>query len=99
MRQNGLDLRAKDQRFIDHGVVERVNAELVTNQKQLALPPVIKGEGELPVEAVQEVDAVSFVKVNQDLDIRVGAKAMPLCQQLAAEFTIVVNLAVADERD
>ena len=72
---------------------------MISGQQQLLILAIVECEGELAVELVNEVDAVFFIMVGQDFDVAAGAKRVAFLYQRGAQLPVVVDLAVANNRD
>ena len=82
-------------------VVERLDAEVVAAQDELAVALAQVGDGERPhaVEARATGRAPLLVGVHDDLGVAGGAKGVAGGLELGAQLAVVVDLAVVDEPD
>ena len=94
-----LDLRRKHEPRAVARVEQRLDAEPVARHHERLPPLVPDGQREHPAQPLQTVDTTLFVQMNDDFDIAAGAEPMPSRFQLAAQFEMVVDLAVAHDRD
>ena len=58
---------------------------------------VVNDKGKLAIDLVKEIHPMLFVQVQQDFNIRVGAKAMALLDQYFFQLEIVEDLAIAHQ--
>ena len=94
-RQQRLHLRGEVQHVVDVRVVERLDAETVAREEQLAAALVPDSVGEHAAQPVEELDAPSPVGGEDDLGVAVGGEALPA--ELGAQLEIVVGLAVVGD--
>ena len=77
------------------GVIdERLLAQAVASEHEGPSPRVPDGNGEHPVEALDERGTVPLVEVDDDLGVRLRPERMPRPRQLIAQLFEVVDLAV-----
>ena len=95
--QDGLDLRAEEQRSVAVQVVERFDPVAVAGEMEPAASVVPQGKGEHAVEALDAPDAPLLVSVEEDLRIRAGPEFVAEPLQPTPQLTEVVDLAVVDE--
>src|SRR5208337_3007584 len=78
-------------------VVQRLLAQAVARQDQLALGLVVDGEGKHAAQFLDAVGAHFFVEMNDDFGIGVGVEAVAAVFELRAKFGKVVDLAVVND--
>src|SRR5262249_14084206 len=98
-RQDGFDLRPKEQAPVLQRVVERFDAKPVPPQQQALATLVVQRESEHPPEFMDTVCSEVLVEVNDDLGIRVGVEAVPPALEFRTKPREVVNLTVEDHPD
>jgi hypothetical protein len=92
--QERLDLRAEDQAAILLCVVERLDAQPITDQPQPSLAPVPHREREHAVETRQRGRPPLLPRVRDHLRVGARHEHVPTRQQVAADVVEVVDLAV-----
>src|SRR5215510_1920008 len=70
---------------------------MISGQKESVLVTVVNRESELAVNLVEEVDIMLLVQMQQDFNVRLGPKSMPLLDQYFFQFEIVENPAIAHQ--
>ncbi len=93
-RQQGLDLRSKEELPVQACIVERPDPETITRQKQPLPWSVPNREGPLAVEPFYTTLPFLLVQTEQDFRIRTRYEPMPLRNQFVAEFNVVKNLPI-----
>ena len=99
MLQYALDLRRVAQIIVYHGVVQRLDAEVVARQKDRLVILVVDSEGEHTAQHGQHILAPLLKTVYQHLAVSVGSKGMSLRLKLFSELLIVIDLAVEGEHE
>ena len=94
-----LDLATEVQGPIEHRIEERLLAQAIARQQQLAPALIVDGEREHPLQAPDGVGSPLFVGVNDRLGVRGGPEAMAARLELLPELAVVVDLAVEDDPD
>src|SRR5262249_49358083 len=97
--EDRLRLRGEHQARRRDGVVERLLAHAVACEHEALGAGVPQGQPEHALEGINEVEAALLVEMGNDLGVAAGAKAMAGAQEVFAERTVVVDLAVADDLD
>src|SRR5690348_7744911 len=97
MRQQRLQLGREGECLPVAPIVERLHAEPVAREQQLATPPIPEREGEHPVQPLQTRAAPLLVRVQDDLAIAARAKVMSGPLQCWRQLAKVVDLAVEDK--
>src|SRR5262245_23555668 len=97
MFEDDLDFRSEDEQAVNNRVVKRVDAEMIACQKEPSVLAVVNEKGKLAIDLVKEIQPMLFVQVQQDFNIRVGAKAMALLDQYFFQLEIVEDLAIAHQ--
>ncbi len=95
--QDGLDLAGEDELPTGEGVVQRLHADAVAGQKQLALALVPDGQGKHAAQPGKHRRAFLAVQVDNHLCIGVAAKSDAFRLQHRAMVGIVVHLAVVGD--
>ncbi|CRR58565.1 hypothetical protein PAERUG_P45_London_17_VIM_2_12_12_04692 [Pseudomonas aeruginosa] len=99
MRQDGLDLRAEQQSLAVPRVIQRLDAQAVAHQQQVAVAAIEDGEGEHPGQVLATTLAPLQIGVQDHLGIAAGAELMSGPAQPLAQGIVVVHLAGVDEGD
>ncbi len=76
---------------------EGLDPQPVTREHQTPARLVPEREREHPAQALHAIDAQVLVQVDDRLDVRPGAEAVPRASQLVAQLDVVVDLAIADD--
>ena len=97
MRQQGLQLGAKDERRAAQRVKQRLDAHGVPGQKQLPPPGIPRRKGENAVEPVAATLAPLEKRLQHDLGVRMCVKTASSGLQLCAQLRRIVQLAVVDQ--
>ncbi len=98
MLEQRLDLRGKDQLPLPLGVVERLFAEPVTDQRNAAILAIPESKGEHTVEAVERgIEAPMTDGLKQHLGIGSIGEVYALGLQLPGDILVIINLAVEDQ--
>ena len=92
--QEGLGFGGEDDAIVSKGIPEGLLAETVTGKEEVAGVGVVDGEGEHALEMVEHGLAVAGVEVEQHLGIAGRTKRRAVDSELAAEFRVVVDLAI-----
>ena len=100
VEQDRFLLGSEDEAPILCIVMQRFDPEVIPGQHQPfpPLPAVEDGEGEDAVQAGKGLRALVGVKLQDHLGIGGGMEAVALRQQLFAQFAVVVDLPVVDDR-
>ena len=97
MDQQGLQLGGKDKQAVGQlRIVEGLDAQAVTRQKQAPPVAVPQGKGKHAAETLHTGLAPLFPGMHNDLGVAVGAEYMAGGPQFPGEFLEVVDLAVVD---
>jgi hypothetical protein len=99
MGENGFHLGAEEEDAALLGDEERLHAEAIPSQHHPAVAPVEQGEGELALDAADEVRAVLQIEVEQDFGIAPGAEDGAGGLKLAPGALEGVDLAVEGDHD
>ncbi len=101
--QQPLDLAGEEQAAGTRraSVVQRLDAEVVTVEDELATDLTQVGDRERPhtVEARGAGRSPLLIGVDDDLAVALGAEGVPRRLKLGAQLAVVVDLAVVDEPD
>jgi hypothetical protein len=98
MRQNRLQLGAEKQRaVIEHGVVQRLDAEPVARHEERLTVAVPQRKGEHAAEAVHALLAPLLPGVHDDFGVALGVEDVAVRLQLGYQLAVVVDLAVEDD--
>ena len=97
MRENRLDLRAKHKDAVLKVIVERLDAEPVARDKQLAGTEVPDGKCEHASQVQHAIAAVLFVKMEDGFGVAVRAVAMAAGLEFLPKIAMVVDFAVVDD--
>src|SRR5207247_1155414 len=92
-------LRAEDERTRVPRVIERLDAEMVAGEEELAPPAVPQREREHAGDAVEQPSAPLTPAVDQHFAVAVGHEAMTFGGELAPKLAKVVDLAIEDHGD
>src|SRR5260221_619346 len=95
--QERLDLGAEDQAPSVESVVDGLLAESIACEHETAPQPVPEGDGKHAMEAVDEVEPILLVSMDDGLRVAVGRELVARGLQLAAKLLVVVDLAVEDD--
>jgi hypothetical protein len=94
-RQQGRDLGCEGPAAIGQArIVQRLLAQAVAREQELATNPVPQGEREHPVQAVQHADAPGPPAEQDRLRVGAGKEAVALGLELTSEVGMVVDLPV-----
>ena len=93
-----LQLGGEDHPLTAGQVVQRLDAERVAGQDEIAGRLVEQREREHAAEPAQRVRSPAAPGLEHDLGVRAGAEADTAGRQLRAQVLVVVQLAVVDER-
>jgi isopentenyldiphosphate isomerase len=88
---------SEDEQAINDRVVKRVNAEMIARQKEAPVLTIVNHKRKLSIDLVEEVDAVLFVQMKQDFDIRTGAEVMSFLHQRFLQLDVVEDFAIAEQ--
>ena len=94
-----LDLRCKRQPAIVQAVIQRLDADPIAHQPQLAPAAVPKRKGEHASQPVDEIDAPLLEPMEQDFGVgMIRLEPMPATRdQLGAKLRVIVDFAVEDD--
>ena len=95
--ENRLDLRAEQDRTAALGPVERLDSEAVADQQQTSTTSIVKRQRKHPDQSLRERIAPFLVGVRNDLRVTAALKDVPGGLELAAQFPMVVDLAIEDD--
>ncbi len=93
-RQHGVEGRAEGDRVARGRRVERLLAEAVAREEDLALVQVHDGEREHPAQALHHGRAVRRVERGEDLGVAGGPHRVSAPHEVRAQLVMVVDLAV-----
>ena len=96
-RQQRLDFGREQQPTIDHGVVERLDAESIPGTEQRVAAPVVDGECPHAVQVGADILAPLPIGRQQHFRIRLSAEPVPKPLQFVAQFQVVEDLPVVGE--
>src|SRR6185437_11791013 len=96
-RTETFQLAAEVEAFGNPGVIKRFLAEAIAREQQLAPPSIPDGVREHSAEFRNARNPFFFVEVNQRFGIAVGGEAMALCDELASQILIIVDLAIEND--
>ena len=96
-RQQRFQLRRERQPLRGERVVERLDAEPISGQKEATAPAVPDGEGEHAVESLDASLPPLVVGMDDDLGIGVGVETMACVIKPFTQFGEVVDLSVEDD--
>src|SRR3954454_2978796 len=82
---------------VDGAVVQRLDPEAVAREDETAARRVPNRNGEHPAQPFGEAFAVLFVEMEQHLCVAVRPEPVSGALELAAQFAVVVELAVLDD--
>ena len=94
MLQEALDLRSVHEGAAHPGVIEGLDTEVVPSSEELATFAVPDDEGKHAAQAVDHLVTPLLVAMQDDLGVGLGGEGMSQVDQLAAQFTVVVDLPV-----
>ena len=97
--QDGAHLGAEDESLGQRRVQQRLDAEPVPREHELAAAAVPDGEGEHPVQARHAGRALLLVEVQDRLGVGPRAVRVALGLELGAQRLVVVDLAVVGDPD
>ena len=97
VRQNGFQLTPKQQFFIVAIDEQRLLSQMITRQQQLLLSLIPDGKREHTAQLSHQVSPVIFVKVDQNLGVRIGPELMSARFQLLTELRVVIDFPVEDD--
>ena len=89
-----LDLRAEKEAAVDHGIVQRLDADAVARDQERARTHVPDREAKHPSQPPDRRHAPLFVRVNDRLRVSRRIEPVSCLLELVPKFTEVVNLAV-----
>ena len=76
---------------------KRFNAEAVTCQDEALVRLVVKRKGKHPVQGLQELFAVSHIRVQDDLRVGLRAEAMARLLEVSAQLDEIVDFPVGNQ--
>ncbi len=79
--------------------VQRLDPQPVPRQHQSAAVALQDGDGEHPVQVLDEVRSPCVVRLEDDLRVPVGEEAIPLVAQRCAQLAVVVHGPVVRDRE
>ena len=94
-----LDLRREGEAGRGARVVERLLAEVVARDDQLAAARIPEAEREHAAQVLDQALAVAFVERDDQLAVAVGLERVAALLEVLAQLPVVVDLAVADHPD
>ena len=94
-----LDLAGEAQHAVALAQVERLHADVIDRQHQPLVRGVPQREGVHAAQVREQVEAVLLVQVDDRLAVALRAKGVLLLHQRAAQFFVVVDFAVEDQRN
>src|SRR5260370_27527124 len=94
IRQQSLDLRSEQERPITVAVVQGLDAQAITSNKQLSFATVPDGEGKHAAQVFHTITAVLLVQMDDGLGITFGAIAVTGSLKVHPYLLMVVDLAV-----
>ena len=94
-----LQLRAEGERALVPGVVERLDAQVIAREEDLAAAAVPQSEREHAGDALEEPRPPRLPAVDQDLAVALRGKEMPRVGELAPQRAEIVDLAVEHDGD
>ena len=94
-----FELGAEYQPIAQRRVVERLDAEPVTDEHEGLSRLVPQRDGEHPPEVMDEVRTVLLVEMNDRFRIGIGGETVPASLQIRSELPIIVDLAVEYDPD
>ena len=89
--------RGEVKRVAHTGMVQRLDAQAVAGQKDLAAVAVHDSESEHAVEMPDSIRSPGMIGFENDLRIPVGEKTVSFGFQALTQFVIVVNRTVVDD--
>src|SRR5882724_5226800 len=98
-RQHRFDLRPKQKTAFADRIMKGLFAETVPCDQQALLTLVPDREGEHSAQAVHTIGSIFFVKVNDDLGVSIGVKAMAAGLEARSQFGKVVDLSIKNDPD
>ena len=99
MLEDRLDLGAEEHALRQQRVVQRLDAEPIAGEEELAPARVPDREGEHPVQALDARGALLLVEVDDRLGVGRGPEAVPARLEPGAQLAVVVDLAVVGDPD
>ena len=99
MLQQRLDFGAEEQLAAHLNVIERLDAQMIPRQEQLAPDRIPDGEREHAVEPFHAGRAPLFVGVNDHLRVRLRPERVPGLEEFLAQFDVIVDLPVENDLD
>ena len=98
MGAQGRQLRGKEERPFPERVVEGLDSQPIPGEQERSRPRVEKREGKHSHQAIDDAASPRPVAFEQDLGVGPRTKHVTSVLELAAEFTVVVDLAVVAHR-
>ena len=97
MLEEGGQLGGKCEGAISVKVIERLLSKTVSSQKKSPRPGIVDGKSPHAIEPGKHALAPFTPGVEKNLGVRVvGCENMPLAEEFAAEFRVIVNFPVKD---
>src|SRR6266508_2649874 len=97
--EDRLQFRGKEQLAVVLGVVERLDPEAVAREQKLTAAYVPDGEAEHAAKPLDAARAEVFVEMDDGFGVAVRAEDVTVALEVAAQFAVVVDLAVEDDPD
>ncbi len=97
--EQGFDLAGEAQHAVALAQVERLHADVIDRQHEPLCVGVPQSEGVHPAQMGEQVKPVLLVEVDDRLAVALRAEVVFLLHQRAAQFFVVVDFAVEDQRN
>src|SRR5687767_2793889 len=95
--KDGFDLGTKDERLGSERVIQRLDTDVIANQRQRSLAIIPNGEGKHAVETADSFLAPLSEHSQQDFGVTICFEPVSARSKLFAQFAVVINLAVESE--
>lgn len=97
--KKGFDFRGEDERARGERIVERLDADAVSSEKERASALVPDGEREHATQFFDAAFAEVFIEVDDDFGVGAGFERMAALEEVFAKVPEVVDFAVEDNPD
>ena len=94
MGQQAGQFTGEDKHVVGHGIKQRLLAQSITGQQQMAVVAIIDREGEHALQTIDKRIAKLFVEVDQRFRVGFCREAMAFFLQFPPQFQMIVDFTI-----